>query len=204
RSLLPILRSDKSGQIDVTRTWVITGRERHVEDAREGYLPYPMRALRTKDYVYIRNFAPDRMPLGDPKGSALPEAIASLAHETNTRLGYADMDAGPTKAWLIAHRDDAQWKWHFEHAFAKRPGEELYDLRKDRHQIKNVAADPAYAKIKTELSGQLMKTLQEAKDPRVTGDGTTFDRPPFSGPIAGSEGGGEDGAAKKKKGKKAD
>ena len=49
--------------MDPTRTWVITGRERHVENAREGYLPYPMRALRTKDYVYIRNFAADRMPM---------------------------------------------------------------------------------------------------------------------------------------------
>ena len=38
------------------------------------------------------------------------------------------MDASPTKTWLIAHQHDAAWKWHVDTAFAKRPGEELYDL----------------------------------------------------------------------------
>ncbi|HEY1107573.1 MAG TPA: sulfatase [Opitutaceae bacterium] len=195
RSILPLLRSEKSGQLDPTRTWVITGRERHVEDAREGYLPYPMRALRTKDFVYIRNFAADRMPMGDAKDAATAANIASLANETNTRIGYADMDAGPTKAWFMQHRDDPQWKWHFNHAFGRRPSEELYDLRKDPDQVKNLANDPAYAKAKADLAAQLMKTLKDAKDPRVTGDGTTFDKPPFSGPLPA----GEEGAAKKKK-----
>lgn len=183
RSLVSILRSDRGGQIDASRTWVITGRERHVEDAREGYLPYPMRALRTKDFVYIRNFAPDRTPMGDAKTAASTEVIASGELESNTRIGFADMDASPTKAWLIAHRDDAQGKAFYDLAFGKRPAEELYDLRKDLHQVKNVAGDPAYAKIKGELSERLLRTLKEAKDPRVTGDGTTFDRPPFSGPL---------------------
>lgn len=56
RSFLAVLRSDKSGQVDPTRTWVVAGRERHVAAAREGNLPYPMRALRTRDFIYIRNF----------------------------------------------------------------------------------------------------------------------------------------------------
>ena len=47
RSILPLLKTDKEGQIDPERTWVITGRERHVATAREDNLPYPMRALRT-------------------------------------------------------------------------------------------------------------------------------------------------------------
>ena len=64
RSLLPELLAPTGGQIDPTRTEVITGRERHVAAAREGYLPYPSRALRTPDFLYIRNFAPDRWPLG--------------------------------------------------------------------------------------------------------------------------------------------
>jgi uncharacterized sulfatase len=92
------------------------------------------------------------------------------------------MDASPTKAWLIAHREDPKWKWHYEHAFGDRPGEELYDLRKDPDQVKNVAADPAYAKTKAEYSARLMKTLTDAKDPRVTGDGKTFERSPFTDP----------------------
>ena len=180
RSLLAVLKSERSGQVDPTRSWVITGRERHVDVARAGNLPYPMRALRTKDFVYIRNFAPDRTPMGDAGRALTREALDSGEVETNTRAGFADMDASPTKAWLVSHRDDPQWKWHYEHAFGKRPGEELYDLRKDPDQVKNVASDAAYAKTKAEMSARLMKTLKDAKDPRVTGDGMTFERSPFT------------------------
>ena len=68
KSLMPILESSKSGQIDRSRDFVVTGRERHVHVARDGYLPYPQRSLRTKDFIYIVNFEPDRWPMGDPVG----------------------------------------------------------------------------------------------------------------------------------------
>lgn len=180
RSLMPLLKSSRSGQIDPTRDWVVTGRERHVAAAREGNLPYPMRSLHTPDFVYIRNFAPDRWPMGSPKGVTATEAPASEAFETVTYTAFADMDASPTKAWLVAHRNDPEWKWHYEFAFGKRPSEELYDLRKDRDQVNNVAGDPAYAAQKQALSKRLMEILTDAKDPRVVGDGQTFDQPPFT------------------------
>jgi N-sulfoglucosamine sulfohydrolase len=183
RSLVAILKSAKSGQIEADRTWVITGRERHVEDAREGFLPFPMRALRNRDFIYIRNFAADRSPMGDAKTALEASVLASGALTENTRVGFADMDSSPTKEWIIAHRADPKWQWHFEHAFGRRPREELYDLRKDPDQVKNVASDPAYAQTKAALAKQLMTTLTDAKDPRVTGDGMTFERPPFSGPL---------------------
>jgi arylsulfatase A-like enzyme len=179
RSLLAVLKSDKSGQVDPERTWVITGRERHVGRAREENLPYPMRALRTSRFVYVRNFAPDRWPMGSPGGSDPADAAAGNV-EGSTYATFADMDASPTKAWLVAHRDDPEWKWHYEFAFAKRPAEELYDLEKDPDQTNNVAADPAYAKQKAEHAERLLALLKEASDPRVTGDGQTFDRPPFT------------------------
>ena len=62
RSLMPVLLSDKSGQVDATRDFVVTGRERHVARAREDRLPYPQRAIRTADFLYIRNFHPERWP----------------------------------------------------------------------------------------------------------------------------------------------
>jgi len=46
RSLMPILESGQNGQIEEDRTFVITGRERHVTDARHGNLPCPQRAIR--------------------------------------------------------------------------------------------------------------------------------------------------------------
>jgi len=168
RSLVDVLKSDRSGQIDPKRTWVVTGRERHVAAAREENRPYPQRALRTKDYLYIRNFKPDRWPLGAPY--SVTETAAPSANElaSNTFAAFPDMDASPTKAWLVAHRNEPRWRVFYDYAFAKRPGEELYDLRKDVDQIVNVADDAAYAETKRELSAQLLKTLSDAGDPRVT------------------------------------
>ncbi len=68
RSLLPLLKSGKSGRVESSRDAVFIGRERHVESARAEYTPYPQRAIRTHDYLYIVNFRPDRWPLGDPIG----------------------------------------------------------------------------------------------------------------------------------------
>jgi len=180
RSLLPLLKSDQSGWIDPARDWVITGRERHVAVAREGNLPYPMRSLHTPDFVYIRNFAPERWPMGSPKGITASESPAFEALQEVTYTAFPDMDASPTKAWLVTHRNDPEWKWHYDFAFGKRPPEELYDLRKDHDQVNNVASDPAYAPQKKELSERLLKLLTDAKDPRVVGSGETFDQPPFT------------------------
>ena len=91
-------------------------------------------------------------------------------------------------------RTEPEGKKFFELAFGLRPAEELYDLRKDPDQLRNVAADPAYASAKAKLSAQLMSTLTAAQDPRVTGDGQTFERSPFTDPV---EPGGA-GKAKKK------
>ena len=118
--------------------------------------------------------------MGSPAGAAETPLPPAEALESNTFLAFADMDASPTKAWLIAHQHDSQWKWHYNFAFGKRPPQELYDLKKDPDQVNNVANDPAYFKQKEELSERLMRLLTDARDPRVTGDGKTFDRSPFS------------------------
>jgi len=180
RSLLKVLKSEQSGLVDPERTFVVTGRERHVAAAREGNLPYPQRALRTKDFLYIRNFRPERWPMGSPGGVTETETPPADALTNNTFVAFADLDASPTKAWLVEHRRDPQWKWHYDYAFAKRPGEELYDLRKDPDQVRNVAADPSYAQQRAALERQLMQLLAAAGDPRVTGDGQTFERSPFT------------------------
>ena len=189
RSIVPLLKSEKSGQIDATRTSIIAGRERHVAAAREGNLPYPMRALRTADFLYIHNFAPERWPMGAPGDMTDSETPDGLALERNTYTAFADMDASPTKAWLIQHRHEPQWKPLYEHAFGKRVEEEFYDLKKDPAQMNNVATDPAYAEQKAKYAARLMQTLTEAGDPRVAGDGLTFDRSPFTdeGPARGKK-----------------
>jgi len=180
RSFLNVLQSEKAGQVDPNRTWVVTGRERHVADAREDNLPYPQRALRTPEFLYIRNFAPDRWPMGSPKFTSQQDLPSVDQLETQNAIAFADMDLSPTKAWLVRQFGNANWKWHYDYAFGKRPAEELFDLRQDPDQTNNLAADPAYAKQKEELSARLMTILTDAKDPRVLEAGKAFEKPPFT------------------------
>ncbi len=180
RSLVPILTSNRSGLVDRRRAWVITGRERHVDNAREGNLPYPHRALRTRDYLYIRNFAPERWPMGAPLAVTATSAPPFAVLASDTPVAFPDFDASPTKAWLIEQRFAPEWQPYYEAAFGKRPAEELYDLRRDPHQTLNLAGRPEYAKVRRQLSRRLMEELRRAGDPRVTGDGGAFDRPPFT------------------------
>ncbi|GIW81580.1 MAG: sulfatase [Gemmatales bacterium] len=186
RSLVDVLTSTKEGLVDPSRDYVVVGRERHVDTARTDFLPYPQRAIRTKDFLYIRNFKPERWPMGTAPGYGVEEGkmpdYQTLA--TNTRVAFGDFDASPTKAWLITHRHDKGMQKYFDLAFGRRPGEELYDLRRDPHQMHNLAADEKYAKAKSQLAKRLMSILQKTGDPRVQGDGSTFDKPPFSEPAS--------------------
>lgn len=179
KSLLPLLKSEKSGQVEADRTWAIGGRERHVAKAREGNLPYPMRSLRTKDFLYIHNFMPDRWPMGSPGQVTATSEPPQKILETDTFVAFADMDASPTKAWLVKHRNDMAWKGYYELAFGKRQADELYDLRTDPDSVVNLANDPKYASIKEQMSADLMARLKAAHDPRVS-DNVIFEKPPYT------------------------
>lgn len=183
QSLVGLLKSDKSGQVDPRRTAVFVGRERHVENARADYSPYPQRAIRTHDFLYIINFRPDRWPLGDPYrlNNDNPPSIQELTNMT--RVTLPDEDAGPTKAWLVQSRNDPRWKAHFNWVYGKRPREELYDLKADPHQANNVAADPKYAQHRAALERQLLAELKRTGDPRLIDDGHYFETPPLAGPV---------------------
>jgi N-sulfoglucosamine sulfohydrolase len=196
RSLLGLLRSDRAGLVDPTRTWVVTGRERHVAAAREERRPYPQRALRTADFLYVRNFAPDRWPMGSPLFTGRADLPPAERLERDTFTAHGDMDSSPTKAWLVRQFGEPRWQWHYDLAFARRPAEELFDLRQDPDQTNNLAADPAYAGSKRALAEQLMNVLRETGDPRVTGDGQTFERAPFTDPNPGSAPGRKEGNSK--------
>src|SRR5207237_2022973 len=81
-----------------------------------------------------------------------------------------------TAAWILSHKDDPSGKAFFLLDYGKRPAEELYDLHQDPDETKNVAADPAYAETRKNLSERLMKVMYDANDPRLT---DAFDRPPY-------------------------
>jgi arylsulfatase A-like enzyme len=171
RSLLSLLASDKAGWIDPRRDHVIFGKERHVpSQERDNLSGYPCRALRTRDFLYIRNFRPELWPAGI--------ADAGRAYIGNS---FADCDNGPTKTSLIQHQNDPAVKKFFDLAFARRPAEELYDLKSDPDQLVNVAARPEYAAVRKRLAEQLTAELHATADPRVTGAGDKFDQYPYYG-----------------------
>src|SRR5262249_26693893 len=116
----------------------------------------------------------------DPKEVTADKAPAARALENDTFVAFADLDASPTKAWLIAHRNDKAWQWHYAHALGQRPGEELYDLRSDPDQVKNVAGEGAYAATRKQLAERLTQLLTHAGDPRLVEPDCRFEKSPFT------------------------
>lgn len=172
RSILPLLTSDAQGRIDPTRDYVLTGRERHTPAQEQGVSGgYPMRAIRTDSFLYIRNHKPERWPEGTPH----PE----LADHGSSWLG--DADNGQTKYYLWVNRDHPDVRPFYEMSYAKRPTEELYDLDKDPHQLHNVARDTAYASTLQQLATRLSQALRETGDPRELGSGDTMDEGGYLG-----------------------
>ncbi len=152
KSLLPLLQA---GAPDPTRDHVITGLERHVMARADG-ATYPMRAIRTEHFLYIRNFQPDRWPTGG-------DFISS------NKTPHGDVDAGPTPAFMLDPRNQKTFAKQYDLSFGKRPGEELYDLKKDPEQIDNRAGDPAYKQNLSTLRTKLEAYLKETADPRIEG-----------------------------------
>jgi hypothetical protein len=112
RSLTDVFRSTTSGQVVPERDHVLIGMERH-DIGRPHDAGYPIRGIVRDDLLYLHNFEPSRWPASNPE------------------TGYLNVDAGPTKTFILdAHRADAADRaWAL--CFGKRPGDELYDLKQD-------------------------------------------------------------------------
>ncbi|MEW5979735.1 MAG: sulfatase/phosphatase domain-containing protein [Acidobacteriota bacterium] len=168
RNLLALLTSGKSGWIEPDRNHILTGRERVVEaQPAPSRARYPMRAIRTRDFLYIHNFKPDRYPAGIEGGAG---SGRQFPFDEMSFAPFLDMNASPTKLYMMDHRDDPEVKPLFALAFGMRPAEEFYDLRKDPNQLKNVAGDPTYATVKSGLSNQLEAEMAATRDPHASSE----------------------------------
>ena len=63
-------------------------------------------------------------------------------------------------------------------AVARRPAEELFDIRKDPECLHNLAGNPEYASVQQQLSSQLTDYLKQTGDARVTGKGDIWETYP--------------------------
>lgn len=141
RSLLDILVSEKSGLIDPQKDRVFSSIELHCGR-------YPMRAIRTTDYLYIRNYEPER-PI-------------------NLCIEYWESESGYSPTW-IAVKDLPPESEIYQRVAGKRPGEELYSIKKDPYQLQNLAENPEFSGIKDQLSKDLDQELRRTGDPRILG-----------------------------------
>ncbi|PPL01677.1 sulfatase family protein [Parapedobacter indicus] len=187
KSLIPLV----SGNVpDTASRFALTGRERHTH-ARPDNLGYPARAIRTADYLYIRNLKPDRWPMGDPP----PENPSGEADGTGMKpivLGFEDIDDSPTKELLLTNR--YRWPTQYGLATAKQAAEELYAIREDPACVANLVADNRYADVLAGLRIQLEQLLIEQGDPRMISGSDVFDSYPRFGRMRPFPGFREQGA----------
>jgi len=164
RSVIPLVTGmEKDGQ----RAMTFLERERHA-NVRKGDLSYPVRAVRTREFLYIRNLRPERWPAGDPE---MWKAVGE----------FGDCDAGVTKEVILSHRDEPKMKPFFQLCFGLRPAEELYDLRTDPDQTNNVAGVPKFSGPQTNLRRELDAWMQRTSDPRLIPGDERFDKAPYFG-----------------------
>ena len=181
KSFVPILNSKKSGVIDpINRSQVVFGRERHVPAQEKPNMGgYPSRGYRDKNFLYIRNYKPELWPAGTDK----------IGYTNFPDQWYADCDAGRTKDYIIKNKDkDAEHIRSYQLCFAKRPAEELYDLKNDPDQLNNIAKDAAYSSILERLRVELQSELKNLNDPRAIDPSFKgFDNYPYLGGGGGKK-----------------
>ncbi len=141
RSFLAALESPSSGLLDADRTRAFSSIELHCGR-------YPMRAIRTPEYLYVRNYEPER--------------------PVNLCASYWESEAGYSPTWIsVLALDPASAM--YQRIVGARPSEELYDLAADPYQLDNVAAASAYEAIRDLLATELDAELRRTGDPRVDG-----------------------------------
>ena len=139
------------------RDHVITALERHTY-CRPNGATYPIRAIRTHDFLYLRNFKPDRWPTGGP------------TFISSNKAPHGDIDDGPFKDYVFRPEVREQFPIPFGLTVDKRPLEELYDLKADPHQLNNIAHRSANQSTKKQLWSKLRQHLEMTNDPRLRGE----------------------------------
>jgi len=182
KSILHILKSKEQGTVDPAKQYVFSGRERH-SSSRYLNWGYPQRMIRSKDFLFIWNIKPERWPAGAPQrivqgteNELWPMYGIDENGDLQSAWAFTDIDASPTKSFIVENRQDEAIRPYFDLAVAKRPEFEFFDLKEDPFCLTNLAGDPKHSKIEQEMKEVLMEELKKSGDPRVVGpDKEVFD-----------------------------
>ncbi len=119
---------------------------------------YPMRSVRTGDWKYIRNLHPE------------------FSFTTHIDLGQAADGAGYFASWREKAKTD-EAAADLVKRYHERPAEELYDLRADPLELRNLAGDPQHAQrlaaMRADVEAWMKANNDEGKiygEPRLSSD----------------------------------
>lgn len=106
---------------------------------------YPVRSIRNMRYKYIQNTNSDG-------------AFTNIITASENQAGWG--------SWVQKAEHDP-FAAKQVRLYQKRPLEEVYDLKHDPHEMRNLNADPAYNEIKTDLKVRLTDWMHSQNDPEL-------------------------------------
>jgi uncharacterized sulfatase len=175
KSITNILKSEEEGVVDESKNYVLAGRERH-SSSRFANAGYPQRIMRQGRYLYIWNMKPERWPAGAPQrlvpdssGAVYPMYGIDSAGVHHSDWAFTDIDACPTKSFIVEHHDEEGLEKYFEWSVGKRPEYELFDIEKDPDCLTNLAQDPEFSGIREQMDALMVQDLTLTEDPRIVG-----------------------------------
>lgn len=134
---------------------------------------YPIRAIRTRTHKYILNLAPDR------------EHDSHITKSPN--LNAAGLEYMPE--WREAAKRDPQAA-RVLGGYLRRPAEELYDIRSDPFERKNLAGDPEHRALLESLRARVKAWMKQQGDKGMETEAKAHERRGKPRPRKPSKGGG--------------
>jgi N-sulfoglucosamine sulfohydrolase len=159
RSLTSIMKSQKEGQVEINRDFVLVGQERH-DIGRPKDEGYPIRGIHKNNLLYLKNYEPSRYPVCNPE------------------TGYLNTDGGATKSYILNQRRNGNTKKYWNMCFGLRPSEEFYDLKNDPDCVNNLIEDKKYKYQIAALKKEMEQKLKSQGDLRMHGLGHIYDKFP--------------------------
>ena len=162
QSLFPIFRNAVKYPEDF-REYLLVGKERH-DAGRPNNQGFPIRGIIQGDYLFLRNFEPDRWPSGNPE------------------TGYLNTDGGATKTLILEGRSQPDSLHWWKTNFGKRVPEEFYNIAEDPDCIRNLATR-GNQELKREMAAKMYRDLALQGDRRMFGRGYEYEDFRFSDPM---------------------